>query len=323
MRFADPLFLFLILLLVPLWFFIIREFRIKKRVIDFFGWDTSRLKSRQMEKGFLISFMILFLVLAFARPQIESYENKAGPKTNTEIALCFDVSRSMGLAKKDKDSPSRIDRSKEIAQYILNSAQGAKVAVFGLTSICQELVPLSHDLDLASSTIEFLIYTESVGGTGSYLGQGLKEIIEKFPEDNCQKYIVFFSDGEFNDSPEDASFLEESIQKLKEKNIKLILVGVGETPGIKIPVFDQNGQIVDYHVSALDENNLRAIAAKANGVYLSENDKEGVVSCIKEGSADKDAGEDSLTRKKVYNDIYWIFLLPAVICWWIIVRKYN
>ncbi len=321
MIFADPQFLFLILLLVPLWFFIIRELRLKKKVIHFFGWDTFRLKSRQTRKGLLISFLIAFLVLAFARPQLESFENQAEQKTNIEIAFCFDVSRSMGLAKKDAKSPSRIERSKEISLKILKNIQGAEVSVFGSTSICQELVPLTRDLDLVSATIEFLIYTESIGGTGSYPGQALKEILGKFPEDNRQKYIVLFSDGEFSDNPADVSLLEESIQKFKERNIKVIVVGVGEASGIKIPVFDENGQIVDYYISTLNESNLKSVAAAPGGVYFSE--KEEIAKYIQGSSTIKDAREDSSKKEKVYKDIYWCFLIPALVCWWLIIRRYN
>jgi hypothetical protein len=77
-------------------------------------------------------------------------------------------------------------------------------------------------------------------GGGSDYAEGLKEaliLFQQTPDKDKQKVVVLFSDGGFTGEEKN---LQETIQKLHEANVRVIILGIGGDEPQPIPVYDDN-----------------------------------------------------------------------------------
>jgi hypothetical protein len=185
------------------------------------------------------------------------------------VAFLFDLSWSMS-AKADKNGPSRIDRSKDIALSLLPIFNGGEVAVYGFTDRVGSFADFTQDYSFIRSTITHVIEVEAVSGSGSDIDKALIRVRQQFPEKtNKKKFIVFFSDGGDGDA-HTFTELQKTTSFLKRDDIRVIAVGVGEVEGVVIG--EQYGKPV---VSKMNERPLQFIAERTNGFYSREsNTKE-------------------------------------------------
>jgi hypothetical protein len=148
---------------------------------------------------------------------------------------------------------------------------------------------------------------------GIYWGLRLIERDEEIHGKNSNaKLFVMLSDGEAWSGE-----VAESIKKAQERNVPMIVIGVGTLSGGALPAFrDEKGEIVvDPEVpttSRLDRTGLRRLAAAAGGQYF-ELDREGDRQIA---NAIIDAGKKiapSLGAVEESEDLYWRFLAGAAV----------
>ncbi len=200
-------------------------------------------------------------IIAMARPQYGRLEEPVFDQSR-EILLAIDLSRSM-LSPDVK--PSRLERSKLLIQSLLEKLEGERVglAVFAGTSFLQS--PLSADYEILR---EFLpsLGPDYLPEGGSNYGSLLDTCVQAFGSSNAaDRFLIILSDGEATDSDWKAR-----IEKLKEKNIRVIGLGVGTAGGAMIPeegggfVKDERGAVV---LSKLESATLQELATATGGIY--------------------------------------------------------
>lgn len=204
---------------------------------------------------------IALAVVALARPQWGRIEEPVFDQSR-EILLAIDLSRSM-LTPDIK--PSRLDRAKLLIQSLLEKLEGERVGllVFAGTAFLQS--PLSADYEILR---EFLpaLGPEFLPEGGSNYGALLTSGIQAFSATNAaDRFLVILSDGEATDDNWRAQLTE-----LKNKNIRVIGLGVGTTAGAFIPdgagglVKDERGAVV---LSKLESATLQELAQATGGIY--------------------------------------------------------
>ncbi len=200
-------------------------------------------------------------VVALARPQWGRIEEPVFDQSR-EILLAIDLSRSM-LTPDIK--PSRLDRAKLLIQSLLERLEGERVGllVFAGTAFLQS--PLSADYEILR---EFLpaLGPEYLPEGGSNYGALLTSGIQAFSATNAaDRFLVILSDGEATDDNWRAQLTE-----LKNKNIRVIGLGVGTAAGAFIPdgagglVKDDRGAVV---LSKLESGTLQELAQATGGTY--------------------------------------------------------
>lgn len=200
-------------------------------------------------------------IVALARPQYGKLEEPVFDQSR-EILLAVDLSKSM-LAPDVK--PSRLDRSKLLIQSLLEKLQGERVglAVFAGTSFLQS--PLSADYEILR---EFLpaLGPEFLPEGGSNYGSLLDTSIQAFGNSNAaDRFLIILSDGEATDPD-----WKSRVDKLKEKSIRVIGLGIGTAGGAMIPdnnggfIKDDRGAVV---LSKLESATLQELASATGGVY--------------------------------------------------------
>jgi Ca-activated chloride channel family protein len=200
-------------------------------------------------------------VLAVARPQWGS-TNETVFDQSREIVIAIDLSRSM-LTPDIK--PSRLERAKLLIQSLLERLAGERVGliVFSGTAFLQ--VPVSSDYEIL---LEFLpnLGPDHLPEGGTNYTAMIKAALTAFNGSSAaDRFLIVLSDGEATDET-----WQSFVSGLKEKNIRVISLGVGTAGGGMIPdgsggyLKDERGAVV---LSKLEPATLRQLAELTGGVY--------------------------------------------------------
>ncbi len=247
-------------------------------------------------------------VVALARPQWGRIEEPVFDQSR-EILLALDLSRSMNA---QDVRPSRLERAKLLIQSLLDRLRGERVGlvVFSGTAFLQS--PLSADYEILR---EFLPTLNTgfmpVGGTD--YRDLLQTALDSFGTGtDADRYLIILSDGEATDDD-----WRPLITDLKEKNIRVIGLGVGTQAGAMIPdgaggfIKDRRGAVV---LSKLGSSTLRELAEKTGGTYADASSWVDLPALLQ---ATVDAGRRGQFREenrvRFVERFQWA-LAPALLC---------
>ena len=203
----------------------------------------------------------MLLVAALARPQWGKIEEKVFDQSR-EVLIALDLSRSM-LATDVK--PSRLDRARLLVSSLLDKLRGERVGLllFSGTAFLQS--PLSPDYEVLR---EFLpaLNTDYLPEGGTDFDHLLRTAGEAFSnEAGADRYLIILSDGEAQDED-----WHQRLDTLKQRNVRVIALGVGTERGSVVPgpdgalVKDERGAVV---MSKLNPTTLQQLASATGGAY--------------------------------------------------------
>ncbi len=234
--------------------------------------------NKQRLKFTLQLMAIFFLVLALVNPKLGSKVETVNAK-GVEIVFAIDVSKSM-LCKDIQ--PNRLEKTKQIVTQIINSIGSDRIGIVAYAGSAYPVLPMTTDYELAKMFTQS-INTDLISSQGTAIEGAVQTSVDFFDNPTSGKAIVLLSDGEDHESP------NFDVSKLtKEKNVKIITVGIGTTNGGNIEFVDEfgfqqvkkdkNGQVV---ITKLNEDVLQKIASESKGTYVYENQISKTVSSIK------------------------------------------
>jgi Ca-activated chloride channel family protein len=258
----------------------------------------------------LVLAAITLAILALAQPRWGERSEDLYIHTR-EVMIALDLSRSM-LA--EDETPSRLDRAKEITTQLLDKLKGESVGliVFAGTSFVQ--VPLSSDYQIIREFLPSLNPDYMPQGGSDYKGM-LDAALEGFGDDNgSDRYLFVLSDGE--SSTDD---WEQRLDAIDAHQVHVISIGMGTDKGSFIPdgyggyLQDQDGGTIH---SKLMPATLEALANRSNGKYVAASalGDEGDVEDLIESTVDtgKKGEQDAETSFVQVERFQW-FLLPALL----------
>jgi Ca-activated chloride channel homolog len=270
MRWGDPKYLFL-LLLVPVWVaFLVYFGRARRkalerlcdaRFVDKLIPDQSPF--RRIFKQALSVLTLVFLILALAEPQW-GYHFEEVVRKGVDLFLVVDVSNSM-LAEDVK--PNRLERAKRKIYDLLKMAQGDRIGMIIFAGRPVQLCPLTLDYQAIHQFLESLS-PDIINVQGSDLSAALRLGMKSFKDPKSSKAMIVISDGEdFSDN------LQAAAKELKEAKIPLYILGLGTPEGAPIPLpkgeggfkRDDAGNVV---ITKLAEKDLAQLALTTGGEYV-------------------------------------------------------
>lgn len=248
--------------------------------------NTSNHKQRL--KFTLQLMSVFFIVLALVNPKLGSKVETVNAK-GVEIVFAIDVSKSM-LCK--DVAPNRLEKTKQIITQIINSIGSDRIGIVAYAGSAYPVLPMTTDYELAKMFTQS-VNTDLISSQGTAIESAVQTSVDFFDNPTSGKAIILFSDGEDH---ENADF---NVSKLtKEKNVKIITVGIGTKNGGNIEYVDefgfqqvkkdQNGQVV---ITKLNDAVLQKIASESNGTYVYENQISAAISNIKKAMADVEQQE--------------------------------
>jgi hypothetical protein len=336
MIFENPDALWLLLALPPLLLgMAVWGWKAKEEAVKLFLVDMRRLRNKHIEKYLLSGLLMAIFIITFALPEVAVNSLAADEKAG-EIILCVDVSTSMA-AREDIDSASRLERAKEMLYKIVDRMEElgqVKISLCGFTNMGCSLVPLvgTEDYSYLRESIDKVLDILSVPGDGTDIGQSIQDVLKSYSEGEETKLLIVFSDGEYysgiygSGSTEKIRNTALAIQQALADDIKIVSVGIGETEGAKIPLYDDGGNFTGKYsrkkeedfITYLNETALQEYATRTEGEYFTEDDLPGLINYIEDNLSVK-RSEQSI---KTYQPVAHWFLIASLPVWVIFARRH-
>jgi Ca-activated chloride channel homolog len=316
-RFANPDYLYLLLLLpVIIVLFIINVIR-KKKALKRFG-DSNlvnglvpeRSATRPPVKFILQLLAVLMGILMLARPQFGSKIADV-KKQGVEVIIALDVSNSM-LA--EDIQPDRLTRAKQAISRLVDNLDNDKIGLIVFAGDAYTQIPVTTDYVSAKmflSAINPSIVPKQGTAIGAAIDLGMKSFS---PGEGKSKAMIIITDGE-NHEDDPVKEAEEAAKA----GIIIHTLGIGSTEGVPIPftnngrkdyLKDENGTTV---ISKLDEEILKKIALSTNGNYVrASNSNIGLDEIFNDIKKMKKQDLES-TIYTEYNDQFQIFAALALL----------
>ncbi len=303
MSFSDPVYLYLLFLIIPFVFLLFYNFKKKRKLQRSFISDTAfkqiGVKSSNdiiVFKAILIVLSFVFFILALAGPQWGEKKEEISVK-GIEVIFLLDTSRSMDAQDLN---PNRLEVAKDLIINIVDNVKN-KTDYFGLISfagIAETEAALTDDQSFFKMRVNSIVISpDEVQGTDFFSAFRLAIDTLKMSK-NKNHIIVLITDGE-DQEKEWIKILPE----LKEEKITVFTIGVGKNTGAPIPKKDEDGNITGYKIdkkgekirTVLDELSLIKIKDETGGVYYRLTDISGIDQIV----AGLDKFEGSILSKRV------------------------
>ncbi len=307
--FAQPAFLYLLLIIIPIIIWYILKNNTSSPEIQ-----ISTIKGIQKQKTYkyylkhilFVSrvFVIALLIVVIARPQsVEKWQNVT--TEGIDIIVALDISSSM-LARDFE--PNRLEASKDLAMQFISGRENDRVGLVIFSGESFTQCPLTTDKsvilnlfkDIKSGMIE----------DGTAIGMGLATSISRLKDSKAKsKVVILLTDGVNNRgamSPATAAEIAKTF------GIRVYTIGVGSRGTAPYPIQTPYGIQYQHMKVEIDENALKEIASTTDGEYFraTNNNK------LKQIYEKIDKLEKSKINVKEFsrkNEEYSIFLLIAIL----------
>lgn len=331
MSFRLPWALWFLLLVPALAALLVYGYRARGRAMRAFGdlhlvmaLTIGRSPRLRAVRGVLMTLGFACLILAWAGPQYGSH-TRVLRKRGIDVIVALDFSKSM-LAKDVR--PSRIERAKAELSRFFSELTGDRVGIVAFAGDTMEF-PMTTDYAAIETFLRELgPYDMPVGGTA--IGRALtasQRILErargteaKTPEAKSElpeQVVILMTDGEDHEGDPVVA-----AQALRDKGVKVFVVGIGSKTGEPIPTYAPDGKWTGYLrddkgnpvLTALTEQNetqLKRIAETGQGTYFRA--REGTVGIdeIRTLMRGMKQAEHKARRVSIAEDRYVLALLPA------------
>lgn len=326
-RFANPEFLYLLLVLPAIILFHIYSLIARKRAIKKYG-NPELLSElmpdvsvkRQSLKFWFLFGAIAMMIFVVSGPQFGS-KLETVKRQGVEIMVCLDVSNSM-LA--EDVAPNRLSKAKQMLSRLTDGFKNDKVGLIVFAGDAFTQLPITSDYISAKMFLSS-ITPEMVSTQGTAIGSAINLAVRSFtPSEASDKTIILITDGENHE--DDAV---GAAKKAAEKNIHVNIVGMGEPKGAPIPIGggnnfmkDREGNVV---ITRLNEQMCQEIAAAGNGLYVRADNTNSALRALQ---SEIEKMNKSELESKVYSEydeqfhvLAWIALLLLIAEFLILERK--
>jgi len=302
-EFKNIEFLWLLILLLPLFYFIKNRPNDLNTVFNKDVISKVRLSNSGISKkvkSILLIFALFFMIIALSRPIIKQGEITV-KSSFINMIVGIDMSKSMFA---NDIYPNRFEFSKMKFYDMLPLVNNMKIALLGFSSQTFLISPLTEDFHSLRYLSENL-NMENITLKGTSIITTLKSANEMFDSED-KKIVLLFTDGGDSDN------LEEEIAYAKQNNIVVYIYNIGTQKGGIIE--DKNGILKDEKgdiVVVKLNKDIKKLAIETGGGYmeysLKKDDIKLLVDSIQNKFKPKDESDSTIEDSKE------IFLLPLII----------
>ena len=271
MVFANPTYLYLLLLLVPLIGWYIYKLHKSQASLQVSSSEAFQLPGTSSWKVYMrhLPFVLrmlarALLIVVLARPQsTNSWQNSS--TEGIDIVMAMDISTSM-LAEDLK--PNRLEAAKDVAASFINGRQNDNIGlvVFAAESFTQCPLTIDHGVLLNL----FKDIQPGIIQDGTAIGLGLANAVSRIKDSQAKsKVIILLTDG-VNNTGEIAPVTAAEIAKTF--GIRVYTIGVGTQGEAPYPIPTAFGVQYQNVPVEIDEQVLKQIASTTGGQYFRATD---------------------------------------------------
>ena len=304
MIFANPGYLFLLFLLVPIiiWHFWKRNSltaKMQMSTIEPFKGMKRSYKYYLLHVPFCLEMLALaMIIVVLARPQASNeWDNKT--VEGIDIMMSLDISTSM-LAQDLK--PNRITASKNVAVDFVKERKNDNIGLVVFSGAACTVCPLTTDKNCLENLIAN-VDTGMVQANGTAIGIGIATAVNRLKESKAKsKVIILLTDGSDTGASIDPN---TGADLAKSFGIRVYTIGVGTNGMAPTPVWDRatNREKMVMAPVEIDEETLKSIAAKTDGKYFratSNEELRNIYSNIDKLEKSKISVSNFSNRKELY-----------------------
>ena len=270
MTFANPEYLFLLLLLLPIVGWYIYELRKSDASVQVS--DTRVLAAQPksiriwlLHVPFVLRIAVLTLIsIALTRPQLTNKWSSQSTE-GIDIMMALDISGTM-LAEDLR--PNRLEAAKKVASDFVIARPNDQIGlvVFAGESFTQ--CPLTTDHAVLVNLFKSVEYGMVEDGTA--IGLGLANAVNRMKDSETKsKVIILLTDGSNNRGDIDP---QTAAEIAKTYGIRVYTIGVGSYGQARVPVQTPIGKQYITMDNEFDETTLRSIAETTGGQYFRAKD---------------------------------------------------
>ena len=270
MTFANPEYLFLLLLLLPIVGWYVYELRKSDASVQVS--DTRVLAAQPksiriwlLHVPFVLRIAVITLIsIALARPQLTNKWSSQSTE-GIDIMMALDISGTM-LAEDLR--PNRLEAAKKVASDFVIARPNDQIGlvVFAGESFTQ--CPLTTDHAVLVNLFKSVEYGMVEDGTA--IGLGLANAVNRMKDSETKsKVIILLTDGSNNRGDIDP---QTAAEIAKTYGIRVYTIGVGSYGQARVPVQTPIGKQYITMDNEFDETTLRSIAETTGGQYFRAKD---------------------------------------------------
>jgi len=267
---------------------------------------------RGVFKFIVFLLMVACLVLGLANLQSGSKMEEV-KREGIDLYIAVDVSNSMNA---QDIVPSRLDRSKQAINKLINDLQGDRLGVIVFADKAFVQLPITTDYGAAKMFLSS-VSTNSVASQGTAIGEAINLAVKSFADDERSKAIVIISDGEDHEN----NSAMEAAREAAKKGVRIYTIGMGLPDGAPIPEYNGAGRMTGYKkdkngntiITKLDEDMLRRIAEAGGGMYVRANNSNVGLEKIYDDISKMDKTEIETQVFTDYEDQFQWFVGAAII----------
>ena len=266
-KFANPHFLWLFLLYIPIILWYVKKLRVAEatlKVSTLLPFDKLGTSWKAYLRYILFAVRLLALgclIIILCRPQ--TYDRWSTSETEgTDIMIALDVSTSM-LARDFK--PDRFEAAKDVASQFISGRESDNIGMVIFAGESFTLVPMTTDKTVLLNYIQDVNMNMLVDGTA--IGDGIATAINRIKNGKAKsKSIILLTDGSNNTGVVAPLTAAEIAKNL---GIKIYTIGVGKNGEAEYPVGINFYGKMEYQLmtGVIDEATLRSIAKMTGGKY--------------------------------------------------------
>jgi len=311
MTFANPGYLFLLLLLIPIIGWYIYELRKADASVQIsdttpFSEQPKSLRIYLLHLPFLLRVtVVILLTIALARPQLTNRWSSESTE-GIDIMMALDISGTM-LAEDLR--PNRLEAAKQVASDFVIARPNDQIGlvVFAGESFTQ--CPLTTDHAVLINLFKSVEYGMIEDGTA--IGLGLANAVNRMKDSQTKsKVVILLTDGSNNRGDIDP---QTAAEIAKTFGIRVYTIGVGSYGQTRVPVQTPVGRQYVTMDSEFDETTLRNIADITGGQYFRATDNNS----LKKIYEQIDQLEKTKMRVREYSkhtENFAPYLIAAVFC---------
>lgn len=312
MTFANPGYLFLLLLIVPIVAWYIWKLRNAHAAVQLSSTESLQRQPKSLRVWLIhVPFVlrvavIMLLSLALARPQL-SNRWQAESTEGIDIMMALDISGTM-LGEDLK--PNRLEAAKAVATEFVLSRPNDQIGlvVFAGESFTQ--CPLTTDHAVLVNLFQSVKFGMIEDGTA--IGLGLANAVNRMKDSPTKsKVVILLTDGSNNRGDIDP---QTAAEIAKTFGVRVYAIGVGSySDEVRVPIYTPYGVQYGTMRSEFDENTLRSIARTTGGEYFRATDNKSLRSIYQQ----IDQLEKTKIRVREYSkrtEYFMPFLTAALLC---------
>ncbi|MBI5473083.1 MAG: VWA domain-containing protein [Ignavibacteriae bacterium] len=267
MQFANPEFLYALLIIPLIVFWYIRRYKnatsdIRYSSLRPFAEMKATTKERLRHVPFILRLLVIaVLIVALARPRSTSQ----GENVYTEgidIVLLFDISGSM-LAR--DLSPNRIEAAREVMMKFIDGRTNDRIGLVIFSGESFTQCPMTLDYRVLKNQLAAV--KQGIIEDGTAIGMAIAQGVNRLKESKAKsKVIILLTDGVNNRGEIDPLTATQIAQTF---GIRVYTVGVGTAKGeAPFPVQTPFGERIQFMPVDVDEKTLTKIAELTDGQYF-------------------------------------------------------